>query len=98
MPAYAVINGETYKLALLPSGVLRHSKLAVIGNGWFSIRRPSSMKWRNSGARCCRQPGKSAVAENVTLIFRASRPRFDPRNLQRDHRDRHHAARHRAGL
>ena len=28
-----VINGETYKLALLPSGVLRPSKLAVIGNG-----------------------------------------------------------------
>src|SRR3974390_2259134 len=28
-----VINGETYKLALLPSGVLRSSKLAVIGNG-----------------------------------------------------------------
>ena len=36
-----VINGETYKLALLPSGVLRPSKLSVIGNGvvldpaWF---------------------------------------------------------------
>src|SRR5882757_5603774 len=28
-----VINGKTYKLALLPSGVLRPSKLAVIGNG-----------------------------------------------------------------
>src|SRR5882762_9572332 len=27
-----VINGETYKLALLPSGVLRPSKLTVIGN------------------------------------------------------------------
>jgi adenylosuccinate synthase len=28
-----VVNGETYKLALLPSGVLRRSKRAVIGNG-----------------------------------------------------------------
>src|SRR3979411_3264417 len=28
-----VINAETYKLALLPSGVLRPSKLSVIGNG-----------------------------------------------------------------
>src|SRR5262249_57921412 len=28
-----VINGETYKLALLPSGVLRSSQLSVIGNG-----------------------------------------------------------------
>src|SRR6478735_5513378 len=28
-----VINGATYKLALLPSGVLRPGKLSVIGNG-----------------------------------------------------------------
>ncbi len=28
-----VINCKTYKLALLPSGVLRPSKLSVIGNG-----------------------------------------------------------------
>src|ERR1700726_1929960 len=28
-----VINGETYKLALLPSGVLRPGKLSIIGNG-----------------------------------------------------------------
>src|SRR5919199_1714072 len=28
-----VIAGETYKLSLLPSGVVRPGKLAVIGNG-----------------------------------------------------------------
>ena len=28
-----VIDGNTYKLALLPSGVLRPSKLSVIGDG-----------------------------------------------------------------
>ena len=28
-----VINGVTYKLALLPSGVVRGGKLSVIGNG-----------------------------------------------------------------
>ena len=28
-----VINGNTYKLALLPSGVVRSSKLSIIGNG-----------------------------------------------------------------
>ena len=28
-----VINGETYKLSLLPSGVVRPSKLSIIGNG-----------------------------------------------------------------
>jgi len=43
-----VINGETYKLALLPSGVLRPSKLAVIGTASWSIRRRSSMKSRNA--------------------------------------------------
>jgi len=28
-----VINGATYKLSLLPSGVVRRGKLSVIGNG-----------------------------------------------------------------
>src|SRR5262249_40183790 len=28
-----VINGQTYKLSLLPSGVVRPGKLAIIGNG-----------------------------------------------------------------
>jgi adenylosuccinate synthase len=40
-----VINGVTYKLALLPSGVLRPSKLAVIGNGVvFDPQLPSARK------------------------------------------------------
>ena len=28
-----VINGTTYKLSLLPSGILRPGKMSVIGNG-----------------------------------------------------------------
>ena len=28
-----VINGEVYKLSLLPSGIVREGKLSVIGNG-----------------------------------------------------------------
>ena len=32
-----VINGQTYKLALLPSGVLRPSKLSVIGNDFIPV-------------------------------------------------------------
>ena len=56
-----VINGETYKLALLPSGVLRPSKLAVIGNG--VVFDPQAFldevaKLQGAGRRG--QPGKSA--------------------------------------
>ena len=28
-----VIDGKTYKLALLPSGIVRDGKLSIIGNG-----------------------------------------------------------------
>ena len=28
-----VINGETYKLNILPSGILREDKVSIIGNG-----------------------------------------------------------------
>ncbi len=28
-----VVGGETYKLSLLPSGIVREAKLSVIGNG-----------------------------------------------------------------
>jgi len=42
-----VINGVTYKLALLPSGVLRPSKAGRDRQpAWCSIRRPSSMRWQ----------------------------------------------------
>ena len=34
MPGHTlVIDGKTYKLSLLPSGVVRPGKLSVIGNG-----------------------------------------------------------------
>ena len=32
-PPYAVIDGVPWKLSLLPSGVVRPGKLAIIGNG-----------------------------------------------------------------
>src|SRR6266550_3998418 len=65
-----VINGETYKLALLPSGVLRPSKLAVIGNG--VVVDPQAFldeitKLRGQGVAI--SPDKLRVAENVTLIL-----------------------------
>src|SRR5580693_2744908 len=65
-----VINGETYKLALLPSGVLRPSKLAVIGNG--VVVDPQAFldeiaKLRGQGVAI--SPDNLRVAENVTLIL-----------------------------
>jgi adenylosuccinate synthase len=65
-----VINGETYKLALLPSGVLRSSKLSVIGNG--VVFDPQAFldevsKLRAQGVAV--GPDNLRVAENVTLIL-----------------------------
>src|ERR1700724_2718647 len=65
-----VINGETYKLALLPSGVLRPSKLAVIGNG--VVVDPQAFldevaKLQAQGVAI--SPENLRVAENVTLIL-----------------------------
>src|SRR3982074_496522 len=65
-----VINGETYKLALLPSGVLRPSKLAVIGNG--VVFDPQAFldevaKLQKQGVAV--GPDNLRVAENVTLIL-----------------------------
>ena len=65
-----VINGETYKLALLPSGVLRPSKLAVIGNGVVFDAQAfldEIAKLRGQGVAV--GPENLRVAENVTLIL-----------------------------
>src|SRR5438045_2702813 len=65
-----VINGETYKLALVPSGVLRPSKLAVIGNGVVFDRQAfldEVAKLKSQGVAVW--PENVRVAENVTLIL-----------------------------
>src|SRR6187401_1133710 len=65
-----VINGETYKLALLPSGVLRPSKLAVIGNGVvFDPQAFLDEVTRLKGQGVAVSPDNLRVAENVTLIL-----------------------------
>src|SRR6201984_119600 len=65
-----VINGETYKLALWPSGVLRPSKLAVIGNGVvFDPQAFLDEVARLEGQGVAVSPGNLRVAENVTLIL-----------------------------
>ena len=65
-----VINGVTYKLALLPSGVLRPSKLAVIGNGVvFDPQAFLDEVARLQGQGVAVSPDNLRVAENVTLIL-----------------------------
>ena len=65
-----VINGVEYKLSLLPSGVVRQSKLSVIGNGvvfdpWAFIREVNAIKEKGVSVT----PENLIVAENVPLIL-----------------------------
>ncbi len=65
-----VIDGKTYKLALLPSGVLRPSKLSVIGNGVvFDIQAFLDEVERLRGQGVAVSPDNLRIAENVTLIL-----------------------------
>ena len=65
-----VINGETYKLALLPSGVLRPSKLAVVGNGVvFDPQAFLEEVTKLKGQGVAVSPENLRIAENVTLIL-----------------------------
>src|SRR3984885_10767262 len=65
-----VINGTTYKLSLLPSGVVRPGKLSIIGNG--VVLDPHALL--NEIATLKKQgvtvtPENLRIAENVTLIL-----------------------------
>src|SRR5579863_7814652 len=65
-----VIDGTTFKLALLPSGIVRPGKLSVIGNGvvldpHFLVEEIA--KIRNQGVAVT--PDNQKIAENVPLIL-----------------------------
>ncbi|HEY5829631.1 MAG: adenylosuccinate synthase [Hyphomicrobiaceae bacterium] len=65
-----VIGNETYKLALLPSGVVRPGKLSVIGNGvvldpWHLVTEIGALQKRGIHIG----PDTLKVAENATLIL-----------------------------
>jgi adenylosuccinate synthase len=65
-----VIDGKTYKLSLLPSGVVRGGKLSVIGNG--VVIDPQALL--NEIATLAKQgvavtPENLRIAENATLIL-----------------------------
>jgi adenylosuccinate synthase len=65
-----VIDGVTYKLALLPSGVVRGGKLSVIGNGvvvdpWHLVDEIA----RIQGQGVAISPETLRIADNATLIL-----------------------------
>jgi len=65
-----VINGEVYKLSLLPSGIVREGKLSVIGNGvvvdpWALLHEMKTL--RDQGVTI--GPDNLKIAENATLIL-----------------------------
>ncbi len=65
-----VIEGKVYKLSLLPSGVVRRGKLAVIGNGvvidpWALVREIESLGEQGVAIK----PENLRIAENATLIL-----------------------------
>ena len=65
-----VIDGVTYKLSLLPSGVVRPGKLAVIGNGvvidpWALAEEIEKLKTKNVAI----SRDNLRIAENATLIL-----------------------------
>src|SRR3984957_6540043 len=65
-----VIDGTTYKLSLLPSGVVRPGKLSVIGNG--VVLDPFALVEeieRLRGQGVIVTPENLRIAENVTLIL-----------------------------
>jgi len=65
-----VIDGKIYKLALLPSGVVRPGKLSIIGNGvvvdpWHLVSEIENI--RSQGINV--GPDELKIAENATLIL-----------------------------
>ncbi|MEA2879775.1 MAG: adenylosuccinate synthase [Hyphomicrobiales bacterium] len=65
-----VIDGVTYKLSLLPSGVVRPGKLSVIGNGVVLDPRALLEEiGRLTGQGVAITPDNLRIAENVALIL-----------------------------
>ena len=69
-----VIDGKTYKLALLPSGIVRPGKLSVIGNGvvldpHHLVREIAAIRAQGVAVT----PDNLKIAENVPLILSVHR-------------------------
>src|SRR6185312_8563366 len=64
------INGKTYKLSLLPSGVVREGKLSVIGNGVVLYPHALLSEIEKLAAQGVKvTPQNLQIAENTTLIL-----------------------------
>src|SRR6266481_701586 len=64
-----VIDGVTYKLSLLPSGVVRPGKLSIIGNGVVLDPRALCKEIDRLAAQGVTiTPENLRIAENVTLL------------------------------
>jgi adenylosuccinate synthase len=69
-----VIDGVSYKLSLLPSGVVRPGKLAVIGNGVVLDPHALIAEIGKLGAQgIVVTPGNLRIADNATLILSVHR-------------------------
>ncbi|TDQ80509.1 adenylosuccinate synthetase [Dongia mobilis] len=65
-----VIGGQTYKLSLLPSGIVRPGKLSVIGNGvvvdpWHLVKEIDALRLQGVAI----SPDNLVLAENAALIL-----------------------------
>ena len=65
-----VIDGVTYKLNLLPSGILRKDKISIIGNGvvvdpWHLLKEIKAIQEKGVAVT----PSNLVLAENATLIL-----------------------------
>ena len=95
-----VINGTTYKLSLLPSGVVRPGKLSVIGNG--VVLDPHALldeiaTLKKQGVTVT--PENLRIAENITLILPLHRELdAHARSGERGAAHRHDRPRHRPRL
>ncbi|MFV0295286.1 MAG: adenylosuccinate synthase [Hyphomicrobiaceae bacterium] len=65
-----VINGVTYKLSLLPSGLVRSGKQSIIGNGvvvdpWHFVKEVEDLRQKGVAI----SPDNLKIAENAVLIL-----------------------------
>ncbi len=95
-----VVDGVTYKLSLLPSGVVRKGKLSVIGNGvvvdpWALADEIAKIE--TLGVKISRD--NLRIAENATLILPLHRElELAARGRRGRRTHRHDQTRHRPGL
>ena len=94
-----VVGNETYKLSLLPSGLVR-GKLCIIGNG--VVVDPDALLAeiaRVQAQGLTVTPGNAADRRQCRADpAAASRDRQGPRGSAGRRQDRHHRPRHRSGL